>query len=86
MWFGTSKRRKVIHVEIEKQMFGRHVCWPSLTNAVRIFSKDIDQMGLARSFPVYHTFVHIKQQLLMMIPPFLEQLLDLNSSRQLEGR
>lgn len=62
------------------------VCWPSLTNAVRIFSKDIDQMGLARSFPVYHTFVHIKQQLLMMIPPFLEQLLDLNSSRQLEGR
>lgn len=43
-------------------------------------------MGLARFLSVYHTLVHIKLQLSVMIAPFLEQALHLNSFKQLGGR
>lgn len=37
MWFGSSKNRKGIHMEIEKQMFGEEIiAGPSLTERTLI--------------------------------------------------
>ena len=43
-WFGTSKGRKAIYMETEKQMFGKNMfAGPSLTVG---HTEDIDQTGL----------------------------------------
>lgn len=67
-WFGTSKSRKAIHTETEKQIFAG----PSLTMKPR---EDFDQRGFAQ-FPCLLQLVHIKLQLKsMMTAHFLEQVL-----------
>lgn len=52
---------------------------PSLTVG---HSEGFDQTGLARFFPVYHTLIHIKLQLSMIIFPLLEEILFVYSFRQ----
>ena len=45
--------RKAIHTEIEKQMFGKQMfSGPCVTMGYR---EDLDQRGLAKFLPVYHT-------------------------------
>lgn len=71
-------------MKMAKQMFDKQTFdWPSLTRENR---EDFDQRGLSTFLPVYHTLVHIKVWLFMMIVPFLEQAFYLNSSKQLRGK
>lgn len=58
LWFGTSKSRKAIHMEIEMEMLGKYMfSGPPLTLA---HYKNFDHMGHARFLPVNHTLVHIE--------------------------
>lgn len=56
--FGTSRIRKAIHMEMEKQIFGkRMLVRESLTIGHR---EDFDQRAFLRFLHVYHTLAHIK--------------------------
>ena len=53
MWFGTSQSRKAIHMEMQKQMFGKQMfAGPSLTMGRR---EDFVQVGLTEVLPAPHT-------------------------------
>ena len=79
-WFGISKSRKAIHVEMEKQKFGKQIfAGPSLTMGPR---EHYDQTGLAwfLSTPSsYQTMVVCDDSFL------LEKVLCLNSFLALRG-
>ena len=64
-----------------KQMFGKQMlAKPTLTMRHR---EDSDQMDLARFLPVCHNWFMLNY---VMVIPYLEQVLYLNSFRQVEGR
>ena len=64
-----------------KQMFGKQMlAEPTLTMRHR---EDSDQMDLARFLPVCHNWFMLNY---VMVIPYLEQVLYLNSFRQVGGR
>lgn len=64
----------------EANVWKINLCWVTLKQW-DTHGEDCDQMYLARFLPVYHTLVYIKL-LSMMISPFVEQVLYLNTFRQ----
>lgn len=53
LWVGTSKDRKTIHMEMEKQVFGKWMsAGPSFIMGLK---EDFDETGLAGFLSICHT-------------------------------
>ena len=80
-WFGTSKGGKVLHMNMDKQMFDKQI----FAGTCRVSGTQREIFNRLFQVPAFlHTRVLL--QLPMVVTPFLQQVLYLQSFRKLGGR